>query len=578
MVTKKGFAACVAALACTPALVAQDDVRIKIHEDVDGLNEFTGAIGASMEGFVGVDGLGDLLVGAPSDGSGAGKLGNGRVYVIDGTTGAVLSRLTSPTNPGFGAAEYGTSVSIVPDVDGDGRDDFVVSAPEHDAITPNTSGQVYIYAQPATPGVTPALLSTWEEPSPVVGQLREFGDKVLGIEDVDGDGAGDVVVSAEPWNTTGADIAGRVLVMSGATGALIHEFVDPTVTTSTVFFDHFFGASLMRTPDVDGDGGPDVGVSDSDGVHFFNPATGALIHSISINVLDESPAIAWIDDINDNGFLEVLVAAPDGGSGRVFVQDGLTGATLATLGSPQPMNGLGYGWHVEAGGDIDGDGVRDFAIGSPRRENPGAARGRVFVFSGADLSWITIAYPDDTDDGSTGPVSSFGDFIAFVPDANGDGVDDYAVASPFDSAGATPQAKSSLYVLFCDDEIEAATASRVGSPANPVALSATTDPELGEAWELDLDGAALVPGPTLEFLLVSAGQANVPSPKGTLLVDTAVPPLLITLPPSPAPLSFTLPGDCALAGIDITLQAAATNGSINRLGNALDATLGTYGG
>ncbi len=99
--------------------------------------EFGGLFGYSVSGVGDVNGDGrtDVAVGAPHE---AFTTLGGRVYVFSGSTGALLHTLTGFDSRGrgdrdfvWGDGGFGRSVSGICDVDGDGKADIVVGAPDH---------------------------------------------------------------------------------------------------------------------------------------------------------------------------------------------------------------------------------------------------------------------------------------------------------------------------------------------------------------------------------------------------------------------------------------------------------------
>jgi hypothetical protein len=128
-------------------------------------------------------------------------------------------------------------VDGVPDVDGDAVPDVLVSG---DQETPGLSGRVYVFS-----GATGALLHLLESPVPT--QIGYFGSAIAGTPDMDGDGMGDIIVSAvrEPQIPGQPDPEGVVYLISGATGQPYQRLPYKVIHVASV-------------PDLDGDGHPDV--------------------------------------------------------------------------------------------------------------------------------------------------------------------------------------------------------------------------------------------------------------------------------------------------------------------------------
>jgi hypothetical protein len=153
--------------------------------------------------------------------------------------------------------------------------------------------------------------------------------------------------------------------------------------------------------------------------------------------------VAAVPDVNADGAADLLVTdarAVVGGvvSGQAYVFSGADGALLFTLDSPNPQSFGQFGSSADAA-DFDGDGTADVAVGA-RSETHGESRGAVHVFSGATGALAqTIANP--------GAASSdFGDVVRAVPDLDGDGRPDLAIADPFfDVGGGVGAGRVTLY-------------------------------------------------------------------------------------------------------------------------------------
>mgnify|MGYP006272886389 CR=1 FL=1 len=111
----------------------------------------SGRFGESVTGSVDVNGDGtpDVLVGAPSEASSA-----GRVHAFSGADGSFLATLQSPRDAINGG--FGTSLSIINDLDGDGTHDVLVGATGESAPDgTERAGAAYVFS--GAPLVTGAV-------------------------------------------------------------------------------------------------------------------------------------------------------------------------------------------------------------------------------------------------------------------------------------------------------------------------------------------------------------------------------------------------------------------------------------
>jgi hypothetical protein len=176
----------------------------------------------------------------------------------------------------------------------------------------------------------------------------------------------------------------------------------------------------------------------------FVPAAG--IHSLGFGLaaapihevgVAPAPVLAGVQDIDvlpdldGDGIADSVIGVPgsdqlSGHVGRVRVHSGADGALLHEhLGA---SNGW-LGWSVTDAGDMDGDGVHDYAAGAPRHPGGFNGKGRVEVWSGADGSLLLEL-------NGLGPNSRFGYCLDGVGDVNADGFDDLVVGSPGDGSFA----------------------------------------------------------------------------------------------------------------------------------------------
>jgi hypothetical protein len=156
------------------------------------------------------------MVGWPQD-STAGQWA-GRVTVFSGRTGAEIHTvygLHSANTPLFYGDHLGFSTAGIGDVNGDGVPDFLAAAPEElgDDFT-GSNGFVTVYS-----GLDASVLY---DVNTNTGATANFGTKVAGGGDVNGDGVGDFMVGgpreAPPQTTSGW---GSVSTFSGKTGQML---------------------------------------------------------------------------------------------------------------------------------------------------------------------------------------------------------------------------------------------------------------------------------------------------------------------------------------------------------------------
>jgi hypothetical protein len=186
------------------------------------------------------------------------------------------------------------------------------------------------------------------------------------------------------------------------------------------------GWSVAGGPDVDGDGIIDVAVGApsyalsgvAGTVRVLSGRDFSSIITLSGSV-DEyfGFAVCWCGDLDGDGLSELAVGVIGAGSlGEVRVFASSTWTLLRTL----TATGVDLlGWSFAKSGDFDGDGFDDLYVG----ERGGNSNGAVTLFSGKDGSILqTIS--------STVSSAGFGEAIAVVGDADGDGIADVAVGSP----------------------------------------------------------------------------------------------------------------------------------------------------
>jgi Ca2+-binding RTX toxin-like protein len=246
----------------------------------DAASDETG-ISVSSAGDVNGDGFDDVIIGA-FRAFGGGTYGSaGMAYVIFGKASgfATVDLTTLGTSEGFrliGPTSYdwaGFSVSSAGDINGDGFDEVIVSAP-YNEIGGNYAGTSYVIFGKAS-GSADIDLETLasDQGFRIVGETGyDFsGWSVSNAGDVNGDGFDDIIIGAR-GNDEGGSLAGAAYVIYGKTGG----FGD--VDLSTLSDSDGFkivgdavgdqaGTSVSAAGDINGDGIGDllVGSDTNDG-------------------------------------------------------------------------------------------------------------------------------------------------------------------------------------------------------------------------------------------------------------------------------------------------------------------------
>jgi len=330
----------------------------------------------------------------------------------------------------------------------------------------------------------------------------QMGRAVISAGDIDGDGNADLVSGAI------GDDDGGAFGLDSDTGALWVHFLNSNggllrnakISMSTGGFAarldtrDQFGRALESLGDFDRDGVPDVAAGacrdDDGGVNrgalylLFLNRDGSVKGQAKISDtagnfqgvledLDEfGRSLANLGDLDGNGVIDLAVGAigdDDGGvdqKGAVWIlflnPDGtvLREQKISdTQGNFQGALGGGdlFGFALAALGDVDGDGVPELAVGTPKDDDGGVRKGAV---------WILFLRSDGTVRGhrkisdvggiyGLQPGEEFGSSIAGLGDLDGDGVRDMAVGAPLDDGGLKDQGAVWINFLNADGSVKA---------------------------------------------------------------------------------------------------------------------------
>jgi len=345
-----------------PAPTAQFGTAVCLVPDLDG------------------DGIADLAVGAPRDGSGSVSIWRGRPFPWPAAPDRVLR--AEPAD-----ARFGRAVTWMPDDDGDGRDDLLVGAPRSSEAA-TWAGVVRLYRGTADLDSVPDILF----PGEAAGD--EFGTAIAAGADVNGDGEPDIVVEAPNANVGPLVDAGRTYVFHGGTAL----DTIPDLSFDGTATDERSATSIAIGFDWDDDGGldiavgsPDAGSGGADGVVRVYRGGAALDAISDVTIPGASGShlgrsLAFAGDVRHNGRGALLAGGYDAtDSGRILLF-GTDDVPTAVVDVPAPGNRLPV--TVEPNPVLEGTTIRF------RSSATGTARVDVFDAAGRSVrAWDVETSP-----------------------------------------------------------------------------------------------------------------------------------------------------------------------------------------
>lgn len=314
-------------------------------------------------GDVNGDGTPDLVVG---------RVGGARVF--SGADGTAIYTLT----PTAGSTRFGHAVAGLGDLNGDGVSEIGVGAPG----TASGAGRALVYS-----GQSGALLFTMDGNPTVNLTARErMGSALAGIEDLDGDGVPEVIVGGGRNDANLASYRGRVVVLSGATSAVLYDYL-PSPS------EHGVGASVGPAGDVDGDGVPDFFFVGKRFLRVVSGASGSDIHVVTggpLGLGDVGTFAGAVGDIDLDGKTDFSVMVNHEGIATI---SGADGSLIRMI--PELVN---IAIDIDGGHDFDGDGHADVVVGVAPGFAPSYSVGAIRIYSGA---FLPAGIFPGTDDGMT---------------------------------------------------------------------------------------------------------------------------------------------------------------------------------
>jgi hypothetical protein len=207
-----------------------------------------------------------------------------------------------------------------------------------------------------------------------------FGHALALIPSIDGDAIADVIVGA-PMNDENGNNAGKVYLLSGATGAQIWSKVGQHAGDQ-------FGAAvavnggriMVGAPFFDGAGGTDTGK-----VYLYNAFGGALVWSKPGKLAGDQFgfSLAANGDANNDGEPDLLIGAPKVDTttktnvGQVSLYSGVNFALLKKLTGQK--SGDAFGTSVAF---VRQTGADSILVGAPNHDSNGSNNGKAYLYHG----------------------------------------------------------------------------------------------------------------------------------------------------------------------------------------------------
>jgi hypothetical protein len=356
-----------------------------------------------IAGDVNGDGFADLIIGSPNNHDALNHAG--KVYLVLGKSsglslGVNLS-LADASWRGEGVWDQaGNSVSSAGDVNGDGYDDLLIAAHYNASGGISSRGKVYIIFGKASGWAKNVSLSNAD--ASFLGETRfdNAGDCVDSLGDVNGDGYDDIIIGAR-YNDEGGSSAGQAYIV--------------------------FGKASGWNKDVN-----------------LSGADASFIGEAADNLAGYS--VAGPGDLNGDHLDDILIGAPESSAsksfaGMVYVIFGktsgwsmnvkLTSNNVDASYAPE-ADGDWAGNSVSGAGDVNGDGLKDFLVGSFYSDKGTFETGQAYVVLGKMNGWAkgvglgTVAgsYRGE------GMLNNAGYSVSSAGDVDGDGLDDFLIDAP----------------------------------------------------------------------------------------------------------------------------------------------------
>jgi hypothetical protein len=383
----------------------------------DNWNRHAGHSVAGAGDFNG-DGYDDILIGTPRFG---GATNYGEAFLILGKpSGWSDSSLTSGSDIDFHGENdgdvAGSSVAGAGDVNGDGFDDILIGAPTNDDGG-SDSGKTYLIFGNS---------SGWDFDFPLSNANASFygenasdksGYTISSAGDVNGDSYDDILIGA-PNNDDGGIDSGKTYLIFGNSSGWAKNINLSSAEASFIGGGpgDYSGYSVAGAGDVNNDSYDDILIG-----AYKNDSQGS-----------------------DAGITYLLFGRASGWAKNVSL-------SLANVSFTGEDSGDLSGYSVAGAGDVNDDGYDDVLIAAPEDEDGDSKAGQCYLILGKAAGWPSQMSLSNSNASFIGEekYDYLGQAIAGGGDVNGDGYDDILLAAPdYDYVNEYPRGKS--YLIFLE--------------------------------------------------------------------------------------------------------------------------------
>ena len=371
------------------------------------------------------DGTSDIIVGAYNDDTGGTDTGaihvlfmnsNGTVYQTVKINNNTLNGPVLSSNDNFGS-----SVTGIGDLNGDGTSDIIVGAYNDDTGGTDT-GAIHVLFMNSNGTVSNTIeINNNTLNGPVLSSNDNFGSSVANIGDLNNDGTSDIIVGAYNDDTGGTDTGAIHVLFMNSNGTVSNtiEINNNTLNGPVLSSNDNFGSSVANIGDLNNDGTSDIAVG------AYNDDTGGTdTGAIHVLFMNSNGTVSNTIEINNN-----------------------------TLNGPVLSSNDNFGSSVANIGDLNNDGTSDIAVGAYYDDNDSegidfdiGSIHVMFMNSNGTIS-NTIAIDSNT---PSGPVlifnDNFGSSITNIGDLNNNGTLGIVVGAYGDDTDSVDS--GAIYVMF----------------------------------------------------------------------------------------------------------------------------------